>query len=162
MKKEMKNNQIQIPIEYYIAQKKRNERMEFTIYLTCLISLFLFGVTIIILKIKNIEVTELIDAPCGFYTHLHLYCPGCGGTRAVKYMLHGNILYSLWCHPFVLYSFVLMVYFTVRYSIYLISKKRIKKWNFKYMYIYIDVGLLLGQWIIKNILLYFYNITIPN
>ena len=29
---------------------------------------------------------------CPFYELTHLYCPGCGGTRALFYLLHGNIV----------------------------------------------------------------------
>jgi len=28
---------------------------------------------------------------CPFYTYAHLLCPGCGGTRALYEMLHGNL-----------------------------------------------------------------------
>lgn len=29
---------------------------------------------------------------CPFYTYAHFLCPGCGGTRALYEMLHGNVL----------------------------------------------------------------------
>jgi len=28
---------------------------------------------------------------CPFYTYAHFLCPGCGGTRALYEMLHGNL-----------------------------------------------------------------------
>jgi Protein of unknown function (DUF2752) len=28
---------------------------------------------------------------CPFYALTHLLCPGCGGTRALYYLLHGNL-----------------------------------------------------------------------
>jgi len=28
---------------------------------------------------------------CPFYAVTHLLCPGCGGTRALYYLLHGNL-----------------------------------------------------------------------
>ena len=28
---------------------------------------------------------------CPFYESLHLYCPGCGSTRATFYLLHGDL-----------------------------------------------------------------------
>lgn len=33
--------------------------------------------------------------PCSFKKITHLHCPGCGGTRAVWYLLHGDLLASL-------------------------------------------------------------------
>jgi len=32
---------------------------------------------------------------CPFYAVTHLLCPGCGGTRALYYLLHGNISEAL-------------------------------------------------------------------
>jgi len=138
------------------------ENFEFDVYLSCLLGIFLFIVGLIILHIKHLELTSIFPAPCAFYNITHFYCPGCGGTRAVKYLIQGDIIKSIQCNPFVLYSFVLVGYFTIRYSIYLISKKKIRKMNFKFLYIQIDIIILLAQWVIKNILLYFYNIHIPD
>lgn len=39
---------------------------------------------------------------CWFYTKWHIYCPGCGGTRAFLALLGGRLLDSLWFHPAVL------------------------------------------------------------
>lgn len=33
--------------------------------------------------------------PCLFYEGTHLYCPGCGNTRAVEALVRGDILLSL-------------------------------------------------------------------
>lgn len=41
--------------------------------------------------------------PCLFRFFTGLYCPGCGGTRAVKALLSGEIVKSLYFHPLVPY-----------------------------------------------------------
>ena len=46
------------------------------------------------------------DLPCLFRVFTGLYCPGCGGTRAVRALLSGQIIKSLYFHPFVLYMTV--------------------------------------------------------
>ena len=33
--------------------------------------------------------------PCPSYTLLHIFCPGCGSTRAVSALLHGDFLLAL-------------------------------------------------------------------
>ena len=33
--------------------------------------------------------------PCPSLTLLHIYCPGCGSTRAVAALLHGDLLLAL-------------------------------------------------------------------
>lgn len=42
--------------------------------------------------------------PCLFHFITGLYCPGCGGTRAIRALFHGEILKSFCYHPFVLYA----------------------------------------------------------
>lgn len=39
---------------------------------------------------------------CGLHDNAHLYCPGCGGTRAVKELLQGHIIASFMYHPCIL------------------------------------------------------------
>lgn len=45
--------------------------------------------------------------PCLFHLLTGWYCPGCGGTRAVKYLLQGNLALSFRYHPLVLYGAVI-------------------------------------------------------
>lgn len=49
-------------------------------------------------KIYDNKVT-LIVPPCLAWALLHRYCPGCGGTRAVRYLVCGDLASSLRCHP---------------------------------------------------------------
>lgn len=53
-------------------------------------------------------VTELFGRrqgfPCLFHFITGFYCPGCGGTRAVRLLLQEDIAGSLQYHPFVLYA----------------------------------------------------------
>lgn len=55
--------------------------------------------------------------PCLFRTLTGFYCPGCGGTRALKALLHGKLWLSFCYHPLVLYLAVsfagLLFYFVV-------------------------------------------------
>ena len=43
------------------------------------------------------------EIPCLFRLLTGLYCPGCGGTRAVKALLRGHIVQSFMYHPLVPY-----------------------------------------------------------
>ncbi|MDR0922738.1 MAG: DUF2752 domain-containing protein [Hungatella sp.] len=42
--------------------------------------------------------------PCLFHSLTGLYCPGCGGTRAVRSLLQGDLRMSFQYHPLVLYA----------------------------------------------------------
>lgn len=35
---------------------------------------------------------------CWVWAHWHIYCPGCGGTRAMAALAHGHILRALYYH----------------------------------------------------------------
>jgi hypothetical protein len=37
---------------------------------------------------------------CPVYRYLHLYCPGCGSTRALAALLHGRIMEAMHYNPF--------------------------------------------------------------
>lgn len=56
-----------------------------------------------------------LGLPCLFHSLTGLYCPGCGGTRAVRSLLRGDLRMSFQYHPLVLYAvFVLIVELVLR------------------------------------------------
>ncbi len=86
-----------------------------------------------------------------------LYCPGCGGTHAVMLLLRGHILESFCAHPFVPYAALVYVVFMLNM---LISRHvtaiKIKVVNIL-PFIYIGIGIILVQWIVKLICLLGYG-----
>ncbi len=42
---------------------------------------------------------KIPEFPCLFYLLTGLYCPGCGGTRSVKAMIHGQFLLAVHENP---------------------------------------------------------------
>src|SRR5699024_11763741 len=53
------------------------------------------------------EALAAMMPPCLMRTVLGLYCPGCGGTRAVLLLVEGHPIRSFFYHPVVLYAAVL-------------------------------------------------------
>ncbi len=92
--------------------------------------------------------------PCIMYTFFGLYCPGCGGTRALISLLHGHILLSLWYHPLVLYAAVL-------YGAFMLSHAAARLTHFRYFrglrfhnwYLYAAIGILGVNCVLRNVLL---------
>ena len=41
---------------------------------------------------------------CVLLERYQIYCPGCGGTRAIKALFRGHFIKSFWYHPFVIYA----------------------------------------------------------
>ena len=63
----------------------------------CGIVLPLAGILFLaLLRLLKIPLNHIL-LPCIFHKLTGLYCPGCGGTRAVYWLLKGNVAYSLHC-----------------------------------------------------------------
>lgn len=112
----------------------------------------------IILKINNIPITKINPYPCVLYTITGLYCPGCGGTRAVVELLHGHIIKSIEFHPVVLYTFLLSMCYLFSHILNIFTKGKIKAMLFRPMYFYIMIAVIAVQFIIKNVFVIFAGI----
>lgn len=132
------------------------------------IGVLIFVITCVAAILQN---TRMIDVttflyPCLFHQLSGLYCPGCGGTRAVKALLEGHFISCFIYHPVVFYCFILYVVFMGSHTLEHIWKK----WNnmqkksphkklfvrgleFKVIYVYLGILIILVQWMIKNIIL---------
>ncbi|MFR1833570.1 MAG: DUF2752 domain-containing protein [Lachnospiraceae bacterium] len=102
-------------------------------------------------------VQTLKGLPCLFRLFTGLYCPGCGGTRAVQALLSGQIGKSLYYHPFVLYAAVVIGLETVGYlackTRWFAGKKDRWRETFGKRYRRYAIGglvVVMGNWIIKN------------
>lgn len=54
---------------------------------------------------------------CLMHDLLHLYCPGCGGTRAAVALVRGRLLHSLCCNPLAIYLAVGFLVYDIRVAI---------------------------------------------
>lgn len=102
----------------------------------------------------------LPQASCFFVKVFGLYCPGCGGTRAVEALLHGRIRESLWYHPVVLYTVVIFGGFMLTNTLKRIPKIRIKGWKFHSWHLYGALAIIIVNWILRNILLLGFDIPL--
>ena len=62
--------------------------------------------------------------PCLFQQMTGLYCPGCGGTRAVRALLAGHPFLSFLYHPVVPYMAVVAVWAVVFWTLYFVTGNR--------------------------------------
>lgn len=49
---------------------------------------------------------NLFSKECYIHARYRLYCPGCGGTRAVKALLHGNLFQAIKYNALVVFFFM--------------------------------------------------------
>ena len=103
---------------------------------------------------------RLPEIPCFFSSVLGFYCPGCGGTRAVKALCRGQFFRALWYHPLVPYLAVGFGGFMVTQGLHRVWIRLIRGWRFHQWYLYGAVFLILANFILKNMLRLIWGITL--
>ena len=97
---------------------------------------------------------------CVVYRLLGIYCPGCGGTRAVSALLGGHLLLATWYHPLVTYTIAIFGGFMLSQTLARLHIGRIRGWRFHEWHLYGAVAIMIGNFILKNILLLGFHISL--
>ena len=108
---------------------------------------FILGILIYFFYLKD----YFFIPSCPIYTHLGIYCPACGGTRAVISLLNIDLLSSIIFNPIVIYTLFFSTLYIITELINIIFHKKVNI-NFN---IIIKIGLIIlfSNCIIKNILI---------
>lgn len=127
-------------------------RLSRSCYYVCL-GLWICGIILnVVLKWRGIELTQLSPYPCIMLTIFGMYCPGCGGTRAVECLFRGDLLQSMAYHPVVPYTAVLTLCYIISHTLNIVTKGKIKAMQFRAIYLFVMLGILVLQWLGKNVL----------
>lgn len=111
-------------------------------------------ITIIILIFFGLTIGKFISPPeCFIYKNFHIYCPGCGCTRAFFAMLNGDILESIKQNSAVLFTSIVTMIYLVSQTISRITKIEKIKMRYSIIYLYLGIGLLIFNCILKNIII---------
>lgn len=97
--------------------------------------------------------------PCLFHTLTGGYCPGCGGTRAIRALGRGQVFLSFCYHPLVLYLAVFLPVLLFSFG----SCRKKKKMFPRSFWENILIGglvLLIGNFLIKNACLLFLDLDL--
>ena len=108
--------------------------------------------------VKLLEVA--VQMPCLFHLLTGLYCPGCGGTRAVKYLLRGQITESFVYHPLVPFAAVAVTAELVSWLAARYFKKPGLCLGHERLLIGIAVAVTAVNWVVKNVLLIGFGIDL--
>ncbi len=100
--------------------------------------------------------------PCTFLETTHMYCPGCGGTRAMMALFHGHIFKSLSYNPTVFFGVALIMYYEITVLMTILSKKKRVYYTKSMKPVIIYVIIVLAFFIIRNVLLVGFGIDILN
>lgn len=100
-----------------------------------------------------LEVAGLtIFKQCAMKQIFGIPCPGCGGTRAIKCLLSGDILNAIYYNAFAVYSIIGYLIFLISQILQKLTKGKIKGIKFKNWYIFSALVVLVIQYIIKLVL----------
>lgn len=129
---------------------KPEPQMNRYFYIAGWILMAFFAMGAAVIHIKGKTILNYVP-PCMFHRVTGYYCPGCGGTRAVFTFFRGDIVRAFKFHPFVPYTFIIGGWFMLSQTIQRLSGDRIKiGMNFRIVYLWIALGIIALNWIIKN------------
>lgn len=137
---------------------KNSRSLEDYLYLTGWI--FLLTGSIGIYLYLHIVLPNLQGYTCMVCRLFGFYCPGCGGTRAVSALLAGHPLLATWYHPLVPYTVVIFGGFMLTQTLARLHIGGIKGWKFHEWHLYAAVAIMFANFILKNILLLGFHITL--
>jgi hypothetical protein len=90
-----------------------------------------------------------IGYPCLFNKLTHLCCPGCGGTRSIRALIRGDLWRCFYDYPPFLFGLAVYVIFMVRCFLHVHFDVRKSKDGTVVKYLYVFMGLIFVQWIVK-------------
>ena len=110
--------------------------------------LFLFAIGSIVYLSLAAKAPALFA--CAFANSAHLYCPGCGGSRALFALLRLDIVGSLAANPSLLSGIATLVYYEVAFFLSARGRARVRAWP-----AIAYAAFILAFFVIRNLLLVF-------
>ena len=111
----------------------------------------IFAALFLFVRVTGIPVWKFL-LPCPFHALTGAYCPGCGGTRAVRALLAGKWLRSFVLHPFVPYATLLSSWFMISQTIDRISGHRLPiGMKYRDTWVYAALVIVVIHFVVKNL-----------
>lgn len=95
----------------------------------------------------------LPQLPCAMLSTLHVYCPGCGGTRAMFAFLQGHFMKSLYYNPAVLLGAVLVLYYEITVIVTIVKNNGKTYYYNKATFLYLYLAIVVGFAVFRDVLL---------
>ena len=98
---------------------------------------------------------------CGLCTmHLGGYCPGCGGTRALTALAHGQVVRSMYYHPAVPFAAVSAGGYLASLTVWRLRgrRARVLRWDIRWLYAFL--ALLAANCALRNLLWFGFGIPL--
>lgn len=107
-------------------------------------------IAILYVVLTTFEIGPAWMQECQLHLWTGLYCPGCGATRAVTFLLHGDIRNSLFYYPAVAPTGMFMILYVMSHTISKMTKGKIKSMRYRWWYVLVPAGLIVVNCIWKN------------
>lgn len=122
----------------------------------------IIGNTIVFLAVIAFLIISKLSMDAGIKCILaeraFLYCPGCGGTRSLYALLHLDILSAMRYNIALPFAVFVYIYYNIK-AIISIAKKRDDFFKReKFILVYVFIGVLLLNFLVRNILLWGFGI----
>lgn len=139
---------------------EKDEKSDVGLYILgwCILgALALLGV---FLRITRWNLSQLLR-PCALHALTGLYCPGCGGTRAMRALFAGDFEASFAYHPFVPFIAVLGTWFMISQTIERLSRGHIRiAMHMREIYLWAALGIVIVNCLVKNIALLIFHVDL--
>ena len=138
-------------------QEKKIENIFYRIGCAAVIAV---GVLFLLWKLTGFTLLSYLP-PCVFHVLTGLYCPGCGGTRAVVALLDAHVVKSFFYYPMVPYAAIVCGWFLISQTIERVSRGHFPiGLHFRTWYLWIALLLILGNCLIKNVALVAFHVDL--
>jgi hypothetical protein len=87
---------------------------------------------------------------CPFRALTGFTCPGCGSTRGLHRLLHGDVIAAFELNPLVMLSLPFLFYALVRYTKAVLQGRPLQTSALDPRYIWILLGIVLFFWVFRN------------
>jgi hypothetical protein len=87
---------------------------------------------------------------CPFRTLTGFTCPGCGSTRGLHRLLHGDVVAALEFNPLMVLSLPFLLYALVRYTTAAVRGRPLQRHYVKPKYIWMLFAVVMSFWVFRN------------
>jgi hypothetical protein len=87
---------------------------------------------------------------CPFRALTGFTCPGCGSTRGLHCLLHGDVVAAFEFNPLMVVALPFLLYALVRYTAAAVSGRPLQKDHLKAKYIWMLFAVIMSFWVFRN------------
>lgn len=140
---------------------QKDKTMEDYFYFSGIAALGIFAISRVLFSLSPNLRRLFRLPPCLFYLITGYYCPGCGGTRAVRALAGGRFLRAVYYHPFVPFAAVIFLCFMLTQTVERTSRGRLRIGIRCHSgFLWASLAIVIGNFAIKNALHYFYGFVL--